>query len=207
MAVVETGSFAAAGRKLNRAVSVISYGIENLEAQLGLTLFIREGTRKPVLTDAGHAVLADAQLVAGAVDALRARSKGLLEGLEAEVTLVVDVFVPSDRLAEVLREFATEYPTVALRLHVETLGAVAGLVLDGVANLGVAGQVAAQFEGLERQAAGAVSLVPVAAPHHPLAKADKVRPGETGKHIQLVLADRSKLTAGKDFAVASSSWK
>ena len=45
LAVVETGSFAAAGRKLNRAVSVISYGIGNLEAQLGLTLFEREGTR------------------------------------------------------------------------------------------------------------------------------------------------------------------
>ena len=38
LAIVETGSFAAAGRKLNRAVSVISYGIGNLEAQLGLTL-------------------------------------------------------------------------------------------------------------------------------------------------------------------------
>jgi len=30
LAVVETGSFAAAGRRLNRAVSVVSYGIGNL---------------------------------------------------------------------------------------------------------------------------------------------------------------------------------
>lgn len=36
--VVETGSFAAASRKLNRATSVISYTIANLEAQLGVTL-------------------------------------------------------------------------------------------------------------------------------------------------------------------------
>jgi len=36
LAVVETGSFAAAGRRLNRATSVISYGVANLEAQLGL---------------------------------------------------------------------------------------------------------------------------------------------------------------------------
>ena len=55
LAVVDTGSFAAAGRTLNRAVSVISYGITNLEAQLGLTLFDREGTRKPQLTTAGRA--------------------------------------------------------------------------------------------------------------------------------------------------------
>ncbi len=37
LAVVDTGSFAGAGRRLNRAVSVISYGIANLEAQLGVT--------------------------------------------------------------------------------------------------------------------------------------------------------------------------
>ncbi len=55
LAIVDTGSFAAAGRKLNRAVSVISYGIGNLEAQLGLTLFEREGTHKPRLTLAGRA--------------------------------------------------------------------------------------------------------------------------------------------------------
>ena len=34
LAVVDAGSFAAASRRLNRAVSVISYGIANLEAQL-----------------------------------------------------------------------------------------------------------------------------------------------------------------------------
>ena len=45
LAVVDSGSFAGAGRQLGRAVSVISYGIANLEAQLGVLLFDREGTR------------------------------------------------------------------------------------------------------------------------------------------------------------------
>ena len=44
LAVVDTGSFAAAGRKLNRAVSVISYGIANLEAHhFKYDLFRRPG--------------------------------------------------------------------------------------------------------------------------------------------------------------------
>jgi DNA-binding transcriptional LysR family regulator len=55
LAVVETGGFAAAGRKLNRATSVISYGVSNLEAQLGIVLFDRETTRRPRLTEAGRA--------------------------------------------------------------------------------------------------------------------------------------------------------
>jgi DNA-binding transcriptional LysR family regulator len=79
LAVVDAGSFAAASRRLNRAVSVISYGIANLEAQLGLQLFAREGTRKPRLTEAGHALLAEARTISGGMDALRAKTRGLLQ--------------------------------------------------------------------------------------------------------------------------------
>ncbi|TKB24199.1 MAG: LysR family transcriptional regulator, partial [Mesorhizobium sp.] len=61
VAVADTGSFSAAGRKLSRAQSVISYAIANLEAQLGLKLFEREGTREPQLTDVGKATLEDAR--------------------------------------------------------------------------------------------------------------------------------------------------
>ena len=82
LAIVDTGSFAAAGRKLGRAVSAISYGVANLEAQLGLTLFDREGTRRPKLTEAGRVVLAEARGVAQVFDGLRATVKGLLDGLE-----------------------------------------------------------------------------------------------------------------------------
>ena len=46
LAVVETGSFAAAGRRLRRATSAVSYTIANLETQLGIALFDRERTRK-----------------------------------------------------------------------------------------------------------------------------------------------------------------
>jgi len=208
LAVVEEGSFAAAGRRLGRAVSVISYGVDNLEAQLGLTLFRREGTRRPVLTPEGEAILADARVIAAGLDGLRARAKGLLEGLEAEVSLAVDVMLPAERLAQVLRAFASEFPTVPLRLHVEALGAVAALVLEGRAGLGIAGPVAAELEGLDRIEAGAVQLVPVAAPDHPLARQAKLKPGAGRDHIQLVLTDRSPLTQGRDFAVHSPhTWR
>src|SRR3546814_16773876 len=82
-------------------------------------LFDREGTRKPKLTTAGRAVLAEARAVSTGIDGLRAKVKGLLEGLEAEVDLAVDVLFPAERLARVLRAFANEYPTVSLRLNVE----------------------------------------------------------------------------------------
>ena len=55
--VVETGSFTAAARKMNRALSVVSYTVSNLEAQLGVTLFDRATSRKPQLTEAGRVLV------------------------------------------------------------------------------------------------------------------------------------------------------
>ena len=57
LAVAEAGSFTAAAKRLGRATSAISYAIDTLEAQLGLSLFDRGTTRKPKLTPQGEAVV------------------------------------------------------------------------------------------------------------------------------------------------------
>jgi DNA-binding transcriptional LysR family regulator len=208
LTVVETGSFAGAGRKLNRATSVISYGIANLEAQLGLSLFERQGTRKPQLSAAGQAVLAEARAIGQGIDGLRAKVKGLLEGLEAQVDLAVDVMLPSKWLGEALGAFYAEFPTVALNLHVEALGAVTALVLERKAVIGVSGPLAAEMPGVETVVIGSVPLVPVAAPNHPLARAESLLPGMGRDHVQLVLTDRSPLSEGREFAVVSPrTWR
>ncbi|WP_269715358.1 LysR family transcriptional regulator [Caulobacter sp. NIBR2454] len=208
LAVVDGGSLAAAARRLNRAVSVISYGISKLEDQLGLQLFDRESTRKLQLTVAGRAVLAEARTVSQGIDALRAKVKGLLDGLEAEVDLAVDVMLPAERLGKVLRAFAEAYPTVQLRLHQEALGAITAMVLDRQAVIGLSGPLAAGVEGVECVAAGSVAMVPVAAPDHPLGRMERIPPGEGRKHIQLVLTDRSRFTDGRDFSVLSPrTWR
>ncbi|MFC7735369.1 LysR family transcriptional regulator [Roseomonas sp. GCM10028921] len=200
LTVVETGSFAAAARRLNRATSVISYAVGNLEAQLGLLLFDRESTRRPQLTEAGRTVLAEARTVAHGVDALRAKVRGLLAGLEAEVHLAIDVLLPTARVVDALQAFQAEFPTVALRLRMEALGAVTQLVLGRAAVIGVSGPLDRVAEGIERIAVGEVEMIPVAAPGHPLA-AGPVPAGTARDHVQLVLTDRSPLTQGQDFSV------
>src|ERR1700724_2911935 len=98
LTVVDVGSFAGAARKLGRATSVVSYSIANLEAQLGVLLFDRESTRKPQLTEAGRAVLSEARSISNGINELRAQVQGLLQGLEAEVHLVLDVMLPAWRV-------------------------------------------------------------------------------------------------------------
>jgi len=208
LAIVETGSFAAAGRKLGRATSAVSYAIANLESQLGLNLFIRAGASKPRLTEAGRAILSDGRGLAMALDGLLAKARGLTRGLEAEVSLVVDVMLPVKLLVKALDEFRRKFPTVALRLQVEALGAVTEAVLDRRAIFGLSGPLDMTSDLLVRGPAGGVKLIPVAHPDHPLARPGKVTCAEANDHVQLVLTDRSSLTAGRDFGVMSvKSWR
>src|SRR5271163_2237817 len=90
IAAAEEGSFSAAGRRLNRAQSVVSQTIANLETQLGLKLFDR-GSRTPQLSDAGRALLTEARAIAGGMDLFKARARGLAGGLEPELSVAVDV--------------------------------------------------------------------------------------------------------------------
>ncbi|WP_209348026.1 LysR family transcriptional regulator [Pontixanthobacter sp. CEM42] len=207
LAVEEEGSFGGAARRMGRAISAISYGVSQMEAQLGVTLFAREGSRKPQLTEAGKGLLAEARAVTGEVDALLAKTRSLHSGLESDVSMVLDVMVPGEVTAAVLRDFRTMFPTVALRLNVEALGAVAACLLSEEAGLAVAGPVVGNHPELDRQAIGQVELIPVAAPDHPLA-ANGIAAGASRKYLQLVLSDRSPLTEGREFSVLSpQSWR
>ncbi|GFE75587.1 LysR family transcriptional regulator [Novosphingobium sp. TCA1] len=208
LTVVEEGSFGGAARRLGRAVSVVSYAIAQLETQLDVRLFEREGSRKPKLTDQGRALLSEAHAIADDVDALLAKVRSLRQGLEPELSLAVDVMVPGNVLARLLRDFQVMFPSVPLRLHVEALGAVAALVLDRRATLAIAGPDIVDLPEIQRETVGSVEMTHVAAPGHPLAVPGPIPPGEARKHLQLVLTDRSPLTEGRDFAVFSPrSWR
>ncbi|MGH8448552.1 LysR family transcriptional regulator [Pseudomonas sp.] len=208
LTVVEVGSFAAAARKLHRATSVVSYAIANLEMQLGVALFDRQTTRKPQLTEAGRTVLAEARSIANGIHGLRAKVKGLLQGLEAEVHVVLDVMLPAARVVDALKAFREAFPTVALHLHMEALGAVTERVINGGAIIGVSGPMYESIDGIERIGAGSVELIPVAAPDHPLALSGANAPGAGRELTQLVLSDRSLLTKDKEFAVLSNrTWR
>ena len=208
VAVIDAGGFAHAARLLHRTQSVISYTIANLEEQLNVVLLDRS-KRKPELTEAGRALLADARAVALQVDAMRCRAKALAGGLEAEVSLAVDVMFPTSVLVSVLEAFQLQFPTVALRLRVEAMGALTQLVLDGLCHVGIAGWMASTPIAIERIAAGDVRMMPVAAPQHPLASAATPIPTSVAReHTQLVLSDRSVLTEGQDFGViALRNWR
>ena len=208
IAAADEGSFSAGGRRLRRAQSVISQTLANLEAQLGVKLFDRS-SRSPVLTRQGLALLAEARAVVSRMDDFKARAKGLSDGLEPELSVVVDVAFPLDQLTSAVAAFEEKFPATPLRLYVEALGAVLQPVIQGRCAFGVMGSLPSAPAELTREHLLTVGWAFVASPSHPLASLKGPIPARVlAQHRQLVLTDRSELSQGKDFGVFSANtWR
>jgi DNA-binding transcriptional LysR family regulator len=208
IAAADEGSFSKGGRRLRRAQSVVSQTLANLEAQLGVKLFDRS-SRSPVLTSQGVALLAEARAVVSRMDVFKARAKGLSEGLEPELSVVVDVMFPFEQLTSAVAAFQTKFPATPLRLHVEALGAVLQPVMEGRFAFGVMGSLPTAPTQLTRERLLVVKMLFVASPTHPLASLEGPIPARVlAQHRQLVLTDRSELSQGKDFGVFSANtWR
>jgi DNA-binding transcriptional LysR family regulator len=208
IASVDEGSFSAAARKLRRTQSVVSDLVSGLEAQMGVRLFDRSA-RCPTLTRAGIALLANARGIVAGIDFMKARAKGISTGLEPELSAVVDVLFPMAAITDAANGFQKQFPGTPLRLFVDALRATYQRVLDGTASVGVLAVLPNVPSSLSSERLAGVALVMVAARHHPLASFKGTIPkSELAKHVQLVLTDRSALSAGIEFAVISSSiWR
>src|SRR5260221_7209221 len=73
------------------------------------------------------------------MDGFKARARTMAEGLEPELSAVVDVMYPMAALTKAVSFFTQTYPRTPLRLYVEALGAVVQAVLDGRCRIGVIG--------------------------------------------------------------------
>ncbi|HSZ07448.1 MAG TPA: LysR family transcriptional regulator [Steroidobacteraceae bacterium] len=208
IAAVDEGSFSAGARKLRRAQSAISELVSNLEGQIGVALFDRSA-RYPKLTPAGLLLLGDARSVVGNVDQLKARAKGIAGGLESELSAVVDVLFPIEAITSSAKEFRHRFPRTPLRLYVEALGGAYKPVIDGRCSLGVVGSLPLMPPSMTSERLNGVEIVMVAAREHPLAAVEGViTKVELAKHVQLVLTDRSELSAGREFGVLSPlTWR
>jgi len=204
LTVADTGSFSVAAQRLNRAQSVISYTIANLEAQLQIGLFERGAARRAQLTVAGRALVDDARRIVGDLRLLRARVSGLRAGMEAEIAIALSNLVPSQAVVTVLQAFRTQFPTVTVTVSVGELGMVMRAVADGKADIGFGGKVVGGDDRLVADRIGHSFMVPVASADHPLVQLGRpLTLDDVRDVVQLVVTDASGLTQGRDFNVLS----
>ena len=191
IAAVDEGSFSAAGRRLRRAQSVVSQTLANLEGQLGVKLFDRSA-RRPLLTEQGRALLADAREVAGDMDRFKARAKGLARGLEPELGVYADVMFPIAPITYAVATFQEKFPATALKLYMEGRCTVVRQVLEGHGPVGIVALLSPAPALLTTERLLTVRMAMVVSPQHPLATHDAPIPTALfAEHLQLVHTDRS----------------
>jgi DNA-binding transcriptional LysR family regulator len=194
VAVAEAGSFRAGANRLSRVQSAVSHAIGNLEAELGVTLFDRSSHR-PTLTSDGRALLADARAILLRVDFMRARARGLGEGVELRLSVVVD----------------TWFPIATVGVSTAPLGGPFEALRERRCTLGISVSEDFRDPRIELEALSTVSVVPVVAATHALARSENKKPlgtAELADHLQIVLEDPTPLSAGREFGVlAPATWR
>jgi DNA-binding transcriptional LysR family regulator len=210
VAVADAGSFRAAAGRLTRVQSAVSHAVGNLEDQLGVTLFDRSGHR-PTLTPEGRALLADVRAILLKVDSMRARARGLGEGVELDLAIALDPQFPLGIAAAALRDLRDAYPSVGVRLWTAPLGAAIVALREGRCVLAIT-SADIPDPRIELESLSFVPRAAVAAPTHALAARSRagtpLTVAELADHLQIVAEDPSPLTEGRDFGVLSpGTWR
>jgi DNA-binding transcriptional LysR family regulator len=171
-AVVEHGSFMRAAEALRYAQSTITLHIQQLEADLGVPLFARQG-KKAQLTEAGRLLRAEAAHILGRAEALRRTMRELSGGQAGYVRLGAIEPAASLRLPALLAPFCAERPRVRLALEVGGTRALAQRVAAGDLDLGIVSPPPASM-GLAFEPLFVERLALLAPEEHPLARAETI---------------------------------
>ncbi len=109
--VVETGSFTAAGRKLGRDRSSIGQAISNLEVDLGVTLFHRNG-RVITLTAEGEDLYARARTLVQSYQSFCQYSQNIASNTESEICIGVDFLTTNEEITLVDTALSSQFPNI-----------------------------------------------------------------------------------------------
>jgi LysR family transcriptional regulator, regulator of the ytmI operon len=176
LAIVEHGSFLRAADALRYAQSTITLHVQQLEADLGVQLFARQGKRVQ-LTEAGRLLRDEASQILGRVDTLRQTMRDLVAGEAGRVRVGSIEPAASLRLAPLLVPFCAARPGVRLALEIGGTRTIGKRVAAGELDLGISSAPPAQL-GLAFEPLFVERMALLAPEGHPLAVAGALAPGD-----------------------------
>ncbi|MYM64849.1 LysR substrate-binding domain-containing protein [Pseudomaricurvus sp. HS19] len=199
------GSFASAAEHLNKVPSALSYIVQKLEEQLGVTLFQRQG-RRSVLTPAGRHLLEEGRQLLQAAERLANQTREIAIGWEPRIRIAFDTILDFDQLLPVLQEFLQQHPQIELDIGEEVLGGTWEALIEDRVDLliGAGGPVPPQ-QGLRSEKFGTLEMVFAVAAGHPLINAPQPLQKELLKaHRWVVVHDSSRFSVPRDTGRISS---
>lgn len=191
-AIARNGSFARAAAELNRVPSALTYTMQQLESDLGVSLFSREG-RRATLTPAGHELLNEGRVLLRAAADIECRIQQVAKGWETELRIAVDTIIAATALYPLVAQFTDEQSGTRIRISTEVLGGTWDALASGRADLIIgAGLDAPSGGGFATLPLGQWQWVFAAAPGHPI-------------HAETGALAESTLTRYRAISVADSS--
>ncbi|MEO8296485.1 MAG: CysB family HTH-type transcriptional regulator [Burkholderiales bacterium] len=149
----------------------VSRQIRELEEELGVDIFHRAGKRLTGLTAPGAVVLPIVERLLQEADNLRRAGTDFARQGEGSLTIAATHSQARYALPPTVRDFRQRWPDVTLQIHQGTPQQVAQMLMDGQADIGIATEALAQYDGLIALPSYRWTHVVLVLPGHPLAQA------------------------------------
>lgn len=168
-AIGRLGTFSLAGQELHKAPSSLSYVVQKLESDLGITVFDRSGHRVR-LTKSGRILLEEGRQMLRNATALEERTRRAEAGWESELKIALDAMVPFEAMLPFISDFQSDNAYTRLSFSQDTPDNNWKALSSGWVDLiiGALGEPPA-VEGLFTVATGSLKSVFVVSPKHYLA--------------------------------------
>ncbi|RJG50509.1 LysR family transcriptional regulator [Motilimonas pumila] len=136
IAAAEKGSFSAAARHIGKSQSSVSIAVNNLELDLGITLFDRT-TKYPTMTPQGERLYEQSKVLLRQAERLQSYAQSAVDEVEDVIHITVDPLVPLSVIDSALEKMAQAFPFTQVQLSKKFGEALTDAVLNDEANLGL----------------------------------------------------------------------
>ncbi|MEV2214018.1 LysR substrate-binding domain-containing protein [Streptomyces sp. NPDC050997] len=183
VAVAEDQHFTRAAERLMVSQSGLSASIRALERELQTPLFVRT-TRRVTLTEAGRALLSEAERILAQVRSAHEAVAAVQGVLRGTLALGTEQCIAGVHVARLLAAFRRHHPDVEIRLRQAGAGALAEEVAAGRLDLAFAVRTRADSDQLRSVALTSEPMTVLCHPDHPLATVGAaVTPEEIGAEV------------------------
>lgn len=182
-----------AAEALHTSQPGVSRQVRELEDELGVDVFVRQGKRLTALTPAGVAVVAICERLLGEVDSLKRIGKEFSDANRGELVIAATHMQARYALPQVIKAFLKKYPDVRLSLRQGAPRELAEMVTSGKADIAIATETLDQYPDLITVPLYRWHHCVIVPKNHPLA-ASRVgkKEGKKGGDKKLTLAQIAK---------------
>jgi DNA-binding transcriptional LysR family regulator len=171
-----------AAEALHTSQPGVSRQVRELEDELGVDIFVRQGKRLTALTPAGEAVVGICERVLAEIDSLKRVGREYADANRGEFVIAATHMQARYALPDAVKRFVKKFPEVRLSLRQGAPRELAAMVLSGEADLAIATETLDSFPELVTEPLYRWHHCVIVPKAHPLADEKKLTLAKIAKY-------------------------